>query len=32
VLRNVAVSDGAAFPAELKAALADHAWVRNYYV
>jgi aryl-alcohol dehydrogenase-like predicted oxidoreductase len=28
---NVAYSDGAEFPAELKAKLHDHLWVRNYY-
>jgi aryl-alcohol dehydrogenase-like predicted oxidoreductase len=29
---NIAYSDGAPFPAELKAALLPHRWVRNYYV
>lgn len=28
---NVGYSDGAAFPAELKAQLPRHCWVRNYY-
>ena len=28
---NVAYSDGAVFPAELKAALAPHSWPRNFY-
>jgi aryl-alcohol dehydrogenase-like predicted oxidoreductase len=28
---NVAYSDGAEFPAELAAALADHGWPRNFY-
>jgi aryl-alcohol dehydrogenase-like predicted oxidoreductase len=28
---NVAYSDGGAFPADLKAALPAHCWVRNYY-
>jgi aryl-alcohol dehydrogenase-like predicted oxidoreductase len=28
---NVAYSDGAEFPADLKAALPAHTWVRNYY-
>ena len=28
---NVIYSDGAAFPAELKAALAAHVWPRNFY-
>jgi aryl-alcohol dehydrogenase-like predicted oxidoreductase len=28
---NVAYSDGDEFPTELKAALAAHTWVRNYY-
>jgi aryl-alcohol dehydrogenase-like predicted oxidoreductase len=28
---NIRVSDGAAFPDALKAALPEHAWVRNYY-
>jgi aryl-alcohol dehydrogenase-like predicted oxidoreductase len=28
---NVAYSDGAAFPATLKADVAAHTWVRNYY-
>ena len=28
---NVAYSDGAAFPEELKSALAAHVWPRNYY-
>jgi len=28
---NVACSDGAGFPAELKAVLPPHCWVRNYY-
>jgi aryl-alcohol dehydrogenase-like predicted oxidoreductase len=28
---NVAVSDGASFPAELTEALKAHRWVRNYY-
>jgi hypothetical protein len=28
---NIAYSDGAAFPAELKTKLQQHIWVRNYY-
>jgi len=28
---NIAYSDGAAFPVELKSALAAHGWIRNYY-
>jgi hypothetical protein len=28
---NVIYSDGAAFPEELKAALAAHVWPRNFY-
>jgi aryl-alcohol dehydrogenase-like predicted oxidoreductase len=28
---NIAYSDGAKFPAELKAQLAAHGWTRNYY-
>jgi aryl-alcohol dehydrogenase-like predicted oxidoreductase len=29
---NVIYSDGAIFPEELKAKLASHSWVRNYYI
>ena len=28
---NVAFSDGRPFPAELKAALGAHQWIRDYY-
>jgi aryl-alcohol dehydrogenase-like predicted oxidoreductase len=28
---NTAVVDGAPFPQELKADLASHGWIRNYY-
>jgi aryl-alcohol dehydrogenase-like predicted oxidoreductase len=28
---NIAYSDGASFPQDLKMKLADHGWIRNYY-
>lgn len=31
IARNVGYSDGQPFPEELRAQLADHAWIRNYY-
>lgn len=31
IARNVGYSDGEPFPEELRAQLADHAWIRNYY-
>lgn len=31
IARNVGYSDGEPFPDELRAKLADHAWIRNYY-
>lgn len=32
VNRNVALSDGAEFPEELKQELRKHLWVRDYYL
>jgi hypothetical protein len=31
VEKNTAVSDGRALPAELRAELKNHRWVRNFY-
>ena len=31
IQRNVGYSDGEPFPEELRAQLAEHAWIRNYY-
>jgi aryl-alcohol dehydrogenase-like predicted oxidoreductase len=31
IARNVGYSDGSTFPEELRAKLAEHMWIRNYY-
>ncbi|GAA1292078.1 aldo/keto reductase [Brachybacterium alimentarium] len=31
VARNISYADGEPFPAELRAKLAEHTWIRNYY-
>ena len=31
IARNVSYSDGQPFPGELRTALAEHGWIRNYY-